>query len=74
MGRGGGSENGNFSLLYVNKMSLRSGVGGSEMPQLKDPYVIYRWPQSMKPSVVQRIKDLNQRVYLLRKWYYIIRI
>ena len=29
----GGPENGNFSLLYVVKMSLRRWVGGSKKPQ-----------------------------------------
>ena len=27
---GGGSENGDFPILYVLKMSLRRGVGGSK--------------------------------------------
>ena len=30
---GVGSENGNFPFLYVMKMSLRRGVGGSKKPQ-----------------------------------------
>ena len=29
----GGPENGNFPLLYVMKMSLHRGVGGSKKPQ-----------------------------------------
>ena len=32
-GGGGGPENGNFPLLYVMKMSLHRGVGGSEKHQ-----------------------------------------
>ena len=34
LGVGGGSEKGNFSLLYLMKMSLRKrGVSGSKEPQ-----------------------------------------
>ena len=33
IGLGGGPEDGNFPLLYVMKMSLRRGVGGSKRPQ-----------------------------------------
>ena len=35
---GSGSENDNFTLLYVLKMSLRRGVGVQKKP--KHPYVI----------------------------------
>ena len=38
----GGSENGNFPLLYVIKISLHRGVGGSKKPQtpLRNIYYI----------------------------------
>jgi hypothetical protein len=34
----GGTEYGNFSLLYVLKMSLRNGMGGSK--KAKTPFII----------------------------------
>ena len=36
----GGPENGNFSLLYLVKMSLRAEVGGWFKKASKHPYVI----------------------------------
>ena len=38
----GGSENGNFPLLYEVKMSLRRVLGGSKKPQ-NHPYIIDKW-------------------------------
>ena len=55
-------------IMATSERSVITTLGGVSWPGL----TLMKRHQSMEPSVVQRIKDLNQRVYLSKKWYYYI--